>query len=373
MFISRLFTEYGQYHQTQDYVHGVLVEITGIALEVILLSIAIPIILYVIRRIRTRPLRATFDFYIFQIFHKLTGTFLHMASITDVRPILMQEMENDPSFEVYGHAIYGNLENKLFVLKRALENPDAFQNEVKKRTLNDFKQYQNTAKQCMEEIDRISAIFVTMPDIQKMIIALRGLIYPLRDLTDDVVKNLQSQKKKPSCDFLYSFKLQGYARKVTGVISTIFAKRRKLIDSTIKRHQWQDPLKFLIIAALKFCYEFIKDPFRYFGKLGTPDQRECLVNDFVYQYEYSIDEYDKSFFRIFIDFGGKHLRALQSFLYQDKGMKEIFVIGKRGDPFQWQYHYIYSDLILESEGKYIMREHTKETISAFYRFIKSKM
>jgi hypothetical protein len=44
MIVSQIIKEFSQYYTTQDYLRGVHVEITGIAIEVLFLSIAIPII-----------------------------------------------------------------------------------------------------------------------------------------------------------------------------------------------------------------------------------------------------------------------------------------------------------------------------------------
>ena len=109
MFIARLISEFGEYYHTSDYVRGVLVEITGTLIEVLLLSITVPIILYFVRRARTRPIRFMVDFYLFQIFNQVTRMFLRMASIGDLQLILLEEQRRNPNIEIFSHFVYGNL------------------------------------------------------------------------------------------------------------------------------------------------------------------------------------------------------------------------------------------------------------------------
>ena len=126
MFLSRISEEYALYFGTQDYIRGVLVEMTGIVIEVLVLSITIPIILHVTRRIRTRPIRLAADFYLFQVFHKIARIFLDMAAVSDIRPILEEEMSKNRQFLIVSHPLYGNLENVLFVLEKCLAAKELF-------------------------------------------------------------------------------------------------------------------------------------------------------------------------------------------------------------------------------------------------------
>ena len=118
-----------------EYSHGLIVTLTGIAIELLLLLIAIPIIVHIIRRIRTRPIRANIDFYLFQFFHRITRMFLSMASMkgySDYESILRNEQKKNPNFEILSHRIYGNLENIIFVLRTIFAN-GTFAPELKKK------------------------------------------------------------------------------------------------------------------------------------------------------------------------------------------------------------------------------------------------
>ncbi|MFA4918193.1 MAG: helix-turn-helix transcriptional regulator [Thermodesulfovibrionales bacterium] len=268
MFITRLITEFGEYHYTPDYVRGVLVEITGILIEVLLLSIAVPVIFYFVRRVRTRPIRAMVDFYLFQIFHKVTRMFLRMASISDLMPIIAEEQKHNPKFEIYSHFVYGNLENILFVLKRTFAKGDTFRTEVDKRSIDDFKEFRTISDRCLEEIDRLAAMLVGVPDIQQELFQMRILVYPLRDLYDEVITDIKDSEKEPFRRNLHSYDVQQQAEQLTTIIDSIFTKRRKLIDSMMKHQQWRSYAQlFLSIvrrwAQIRIC-RFRRRPYRDF-------------------------------------------------------------------------------------------------------------
>ncbi|OGO96319.1 MAG: hypothetical protein A2Z93_14890 [Curvibacter sp. GWA2_64_110] len=255
--------EYALYFGTQDYIRGVLVEVTGIVIEVVVLSITIPIILHVIRRVRTRPIRVAADFYLFQVFHKIARIFLDMATVSDIRPILEKERRENRQLLIVSHPLYGNLENIIFVLEKILTEKNLFCSEVRKRSSKEFKQYRLAAERCIDEIDRLAAMTVEVPGLQSEIFSMRMLAYPLRDQMEKMIETLQESE---DCSIRQDFvvaDIHALAKQITERIGAIFKERRKLIDSM--RNLWV--FRMLFAAPIVFIRRLIVLPYcRIAGK-----------------------------------------------------------------------------------------------------------
>jgi hypothetical protein len=254
MIFRKLVQEFVEYSQTQDYVHGVFVELTGTIIEIILLLILLPIVLYIIRKFQTRRVRATVDFYLFQIFHKVTGILLAMMSTEDISPILEEEQKKDRKFVIFSHHPYGNLENKLFVLNKLLSEKEKFRQELKKRTLDDFEKYARICEKCMDEVDRLITIFVRLPGAQKDLLNTRAAIYPLRDITYQIIEDIRRSDKEPDKWSIDIYSVEKFAKGLIKFIGITFQKRKKLIDSAWKHHyylrffrQWVLPLPYVLV------------------------------------------------------------------------------------------------------------------------------
>jgi len=222
--------------QTPEYFYGLIIALTGVAVELIFLLIAIPIILHFTNKVRTKPIRANVDFYLFQFFHKVTRMFLSMASFNDIfdyKSILENEQKKNPDFKIFSHRIYGNLENIIFVLRTIFAN-GTFAQEVKKRTLGDFQEYATICEKCIDEIDRLAAILVFLPKVQQTLFVFRAVIYPLRDVIYNNIQALKFSAKEKEYFHDY-YVLEELAQGIVKFIDKTFQERRKLIDSIMKR------------------------------------------------------------------------------------------------------------------------------------------
>jgi hypothetical protein len=254
MFISRLIDEFAQYYGTQEYIRGVLIAITGIAIQIVILSIALPVILYFIRRFRSRQTRFMVDFYLFQIFHKIADIFLDMlgiASPRDLMPLLFGEMEKNSDFKIFNHYRYGNLENKLFLLKKMIcdgfKSPISLASELPKKTVEDFERYHLVCENCLREIDSLTAMLISDHAISKELFKLRVLIYPLRDVIGGVVTEMKGPQNSNFYIIQLQFRLAGT---MITAIDKIFIKRKTLIDSVTTHDIWKNNVKLFLTLPI---------------------------------------------------------------------------------------------------------------------------
>jgi len=216
-----------KYARTLEFSQGLYVEIAGILIEIALLVITIPLVLHVYNRFRTRRLRHLATFYLFQIFHEVADIFLDMASVEDIHKILGEELSRNPHFLIYGGGLYGNLENKLFVFKKVVDE-GRLATEYDKKSIEDFRRYRGIAQGCLDEIDRITSMISSIPSTQERLFRLRMLVYPLRDKMAWIEEAFDAGQ--------VPFRSDGYEMaKIAGVMADsmegIFRKDRKLVDS----------------------------------------------------------------------------------------------------------------------------------------------
>lgn len=183
-----MWTEFLAYCQTKEYLHGVFVEMTGTAIEIAVLTISLPIILAVWQRIRTRPIRSLVWFYVFQAFHDVLKIFMDIAAVKDIFPILAEEQKKNPAMEIYSHFVYGNLENKITVVRKVLED-GSFEKETQLRSRDDFLSFRDRAQSCLDEIDRLTVMFSSMPSVQEKLFQIRLVVYPLRDIFSTIAED----------------------------------------------------------------------------------------------------------------------------------------------------------------------------------------
>ncbi len=198
------------------------------AIELALLSVLLPLIMYVIHRIRTRPIRFSLYFYLFQVFHKITQMFLDMASIKDIESILVAEKKKNPKIQIFCSYFYGNLENKLFVLSKVFADDQHFHKSLSQKSQSDFYQYLATCNECLDEIDHLTTLSIFLPRIHEELFAMRMLIFQLRDMVGEVIEKYRNCVDVEDFNF---FDMERVFPIITECMKQFFMKRKKLIDS----------------------------------------------------------------------------------------------------------------------------------------------
>ena len=243
-----------EYCQSVDYIHNVLAGVTVLFVEVILVVIAIPLCLSLINRINSRGIRATVDFYLFQIFNKITKMFLDMLSIDntqDIMSILFTEMNANNNFRILNHYIYGPLDNILFILNKRIKDSDTLHTELLKKATNDFENYYNISKNCLDEIDKLIMLVASMPTVQQDLFQIRIFVYVLRDMTSLALADMKDDSKNKDSLHLF-YDLEKCISDIVKCIDTVFSKRRKLIDSRLK-HQEQFRKALLVCTLVRLA------------------------------------------------------------------------------------------------------------------------
>lgn len=234
MFMRKIIEQITSYIRTSDYLNGVFVEISGIVIELLLLSILLPLFLYIYKLRKSRQSRMIASFYLFQVFHNVSRNFLSMASIEDPFPILLEELATNSDFKIYSNNMYGNLENILFVLNNKVFTENILKQELQKKDLNSISKFRNSIQESLDELDRLISMYINIPKTKDLLFKVRLMFYPVRD----IILNLENAKKQKSEMQISSsiLNLEKIGPIVTDEMLIIFKKERKIID-TIQKHQ----------------------------------------------------------------------------------------------------------------------------------------
>ena len=232
MIIKKIIQQFDVYSKTPDYINGVIVEITGIAIEILLLAILVPIFLYLFKLWKSRRTRFIGNFYLFQIFHKISRIFLSLASIKDILPLLLKEMEEAPGFEIKSHYIYGNLENVFFVLKSYVFSDPALLETVRPKELDEIRELGLKAENIINEIDRLISVFIAVSKTKNLLFEIRLRFYPIRDALlylENAIQDRSEAMLRKTC-----YDLETIGSSITYEMENVFIKERKLIDSYMR-------------------------------------------------------------------------------------------------------------------------------------------
>lgn len=188
--LNRLLEEFPSYIGTQEYVHGLLVQITGTAIEVALLLILVPFVFKIYRHFRTRHLRSLTQIYFMSVYNKIADIFLDLGSITsfkDAFPILIDELDENPNSKVLKHGLGYDLSHKLLILSRLFSDEEPYRKLVQKKRAGDFERYSSICKECDEDFAMLVGVS-DIPRIKEELFKTRQLLYALRKLMDESAK-----------------------------------------------------------------------------------------------------------------------------------------------------------------------------------------
>ncbi len=256
MLLQDLLNHLNEYIKSTEYLKGIFVEITGVAIEILLIVILIPVFLHIYNLHKFRQIRFIANFYIFQVFHKISRMFLSMSSIEDPLPILLKEMEKNNSFMIYSHYIYGNLENIFYVLRSNVFSGDLLQTQLSKKGINKLKEYEETTRGAIDEIDRLTMMFMSVPRTRDLLFRIRLLIYPIRDVIENLIDSIDKKSEGLRRKSLYD--LERIGATATFEMEKVFQKERKIIDSIMTHRNY-----------LQHCYLLLKLPLILIAKLGS--------------------------------------------------------------------------------------------------------
>ncbi len=130
------------YISNQDYRYGIYVEITGIVIEIILLSIFVPIVLKVLKNKKQKPLKLLAGIQLTELINTNLDQILEIFGITDYVNYQFKQIEKGKSYHeiLTEHLIYGFLVQKLKLGRTLLTETINQKRDIKRLRIIDYKE-----------------------------------------------------------------------------------------------------------------------------------------------------------------------------------------------------------------------------------------
>lgn len=234
--------EAAHYVGSVEWFHALLDTLTGF----ILLSLLLPVVIIVFRRIRSRRLRSFIDFYRFQVFNKILRLFLEMGDVDKI-DVQKELKPNEELKSPSSHFFYGNLEDILIRLRICFRNKRQFEEALVGKSITDFEGYLNVSERCIEEVDRLIAMLGVVPSAQEELFEFRLLPYLLRDRVLEILQQLK-QGSEHTLKQLSVRELVECAETVTWQLDELFQKKRRLVDSMVRYRRFRE-IAYMIMSV----------------------------------------------------------------------------------------------------------------------------
>lgn len=193
---AELFKEFLAYLPTDDFRKGLYVEIGGMAIDLLLLSIFIPTIIWLANLRKSHHAKVMASFYTLQLHRKVAELLLKIGGVSDISNELNTALKDHKIDSISSHFFYGNTENLLQLLNIRIENR---QHILGHRLLksSQIETLTSEADGVLFDLDRYIFLFnsVGIVNYSKKLFEARMILYPLRDYLDDL-----SKKDKELCD-----------------------------------------------------------------------------------------------------------------------------------------------------------------------------
>lgn len=112
----------------------------------------------------------------------------------------------------------------------------SFSSELQKKDLDDINQFRKIAQESLDEIDRLISMFISVPKTKELLFQMRLLVYPLRDVIENLEKAMQQSSEVLLCSAV--FDLERIGSTATIEMEKVFSSERKVIDSVQKHRRW---------------------------------------------------------------------------------------------------------------------------------------
>lgn len=182
MDFSSFWEEFFPYLQSEDFRKGIYVEIGGMGVDLLLISIFVPTFIWLINLRKNRQAKIMATFYTLQ-FHRATiDILLKLGGVVDTSKELDKLLANKQIESIFSHFFYGNTENLLQLLKIRINNSSHISGH-KSLTKNKVIALAQNVGKLLDDLDRYIFLFnsIGLSEYSKKFFEARTLLYPLRD------------------------------------------------------------------------------------------------------------------------------------------------------------------------------------------------
>jgi hypothetical protein len=245
-----MYEEFILYSQTAGYREGLYVALSGLAMQILLISVIFAVLIKIFRWRHDRKVRVLIDFYIFQIYQDIIRGLLLAVDQknwnSQSRDLRNKSAGGQDTITAWS---YGNLESLLVLAGSILKDESGFHRIFKNSSIDRVETYLEVTNAPLLEVDRlvpwVHGNSKALWDLSKM----RALIRALRDKLQNSSDN-HSLVDPIQTGFQFGDDVIQVLSIVIEAIATDFQKRRKLVDQTTRGSYFIEKLLFILSGLL---------------------------------------------------------------------------------------------------------------------------
>jgi hypothetical protein len=250
----RIVKEAPEYFGDQQFVQGVIVNLTGSVIEFVMLAVLLPIAWALWKKFASRGPRAVVQMRFMNVYAKLSDIFLDLGSLgsfKDRMPILLQEHDKNPSEKLTKNGFDNSLVQRLFVVKASLlSDIPAYRKLIEGRSLDDLRRYQSECRKLSEDLHRLAGMVNHFPTLQSSILLVDTMVGALGEFMDDAIDGPLGS----GMDSWKSYQLVQLIEHIVEFIDHDYRRRDQLIHSVLNWRNFRGVLPMLFLLPFIWTY-----------------------------------------------------------------------------------------------------------------------
>ena len=235
-----IWTAFAAYSQKPEFMEGLFVEVSGMLLDILLLTILLPLLIWLYQlRGKQQALRIA-SFLSLQFIRNCVVLLLKAGGIVSLREALEYEAQKGRLTEQFSHSVYGNTADLLKILRsRMFRGVHVLgHHSLENDTIQEVKA---EAQKLLSQCEQYTTLFASLRlhAYAEKYFSTGVLLLALRDYLE-CMKPLVGDKTTPTDTF------RAYSTSLASVLDRWFADERKRPD---RAHKWKLRFGFCAVAA----------------------------------------------------------------------------------------------------------------------------
>ncbi len=141
---------------TSEFFSNLAAELVGLMLEILTLSIIVPVSIFFYNLWKHRRIRFLITVELLKLYDKLTGLIVELVYGTERDEVLVDLTCPDPNDLKYikHHELYDQLDNNLLLLKKRI-SPTDIGRAIRDADVNKLKEMASKSEEFLQELDRL--------------------------------------------------------------------------------------------------------------------------------------------------------------------------------------------------------------------------
>lgn len=192
--LSDLLSEFWAYAHTKEYREGLFVEVSGLALDVLLLIVGVKVIAYYLARQSRSMTSFASSFFIAQFLREVLSLQLKSGGVAEINASLREAREKRELKSLFYHFLYGNTENLMDLLRLRMKSGEHIAGH---RSLT-AEQRKDLSKEVQALMGRLDSVLVLLASLRQEDQCLRAYEFRLvLTAVSDYLEDLSGSDRAP--------------------------------------------------------------------------------------------------------------------------------------------------------------------------------